>query len=144
MCLHACTCVYACVHKRITQVAFFHWQSNSLSTFTQGGSRRFKLLQAAVSLNQCPSYKQDNKRCLPSSHLFFKKNDCALSISSDYLLSQVIDLFIGQQSLGCTQHSVTLFRILCMSWLPTGALQSQSIDFTCFWELIELESSSET
>lgn len=83
-CLHVCvrTCVYVCVHKRITHIAFFHWQPNTWGTFTQGGSKRFKLLQGGVGLNQCPSHKQYNRRCLSSSYLFFKKSGCALSIST--------------------------------------------------------------
>lgn len=68
-----------CVCRRVTHFAFFHWQS--LVTFTQGGSRRFKHLQAGVGLNQCPRCKQYNKRCLSNSHLFFKKSNCTLSIS---------------------------------------------------------------
>lgn len=59
---------------------------------------------------------------------------CAEYSRSGYLpiFSQVLDLLsICQQLLGWTLHSVVLFKILTMSWLPTEALQSQKIDFTC-------------
>lgn len=116
-CWHVCVCA----HRRVTHVAFFHWQS--LGTLTQGGSKRSKHLQAGLGLNQHPRNKQYNKICLSSSHLFLRKATVHWAlVCSDYLPFQVLGI-TGHQCLGCTQYSAVLSGTLCIC---LGYLQKHS------------------
>lgn len=134
-----CWRVCVCAHRRVIHFAFFHWQS--LGTFTQGGSKRSKHLQAGLGLNQHPRNKQYNKIRLSSSHLFFKKSDCALSTrmlrlsslsGSGHYRPPVLRL---DSILSCP-----IWDTVHLSWLSTEVLQSQNF-FTYFLELIKLESN---